>query len=63
MPKLCPFCEELEVKLNIVPSSKFIRFRMIEFEAEVRARVRAVWNFTHAQIVILANSYSVTNVV
>ena len=55
MSKLCPFREELEVKLNLIPSSIP--------KAEVRARVRAVWNFTHAQIVILANSYTVMNVV
>ena len=60
--KLSPFCEELEVKLNLIPSSS--DFFANHQEGEVCARsAHMVWNFTHAQIVILANSYSVTNVV
>ena len=61
--KICPFSRRARGYVHIL-RSKFIRFLLsrscIHYPKQRYARVRVVGNFTHAQIVILANSYSVT---
>ena len=63
-PNFAPFCEELEVKLSLIPNSfDFFAHVHVNMRSRVEVRacvyVRRVGNFTHAQIAILANSHSV----